>query len=129
MKEIKFDFNNMLSINVGNVHGVEKDELLEMTKDISLGHDHLRALAQDSRNRINLGLEWMVLPYQESKVVSLIKKFGDEIARKYDNVIFLGIGGSYLGLKAAQDALASPYYNEFTKSRNSRPRVYCEGNN
>ncbi|OQB09291.1 MAG: Glucose-6-phosphate isomerase [Candidatus Omnitrophica bacterium ADurb.Bin205] len=129
MKEIRFDFNNMLDINVGNAHGVGKDDILEMAKDISSGHDHLRGLAQDSRNRVNLGLEWMVLPYQKSKVVLTIKKLGDEIARKYYNVIFLGIGGSYLGLKAAQDALAVPYYNEFAKSRNNRPRVYFEGNN
>ncbi len=129
MKEIKFDFNNMLDINVGNAHGVGRDDILEMVKDISFGHDHLRALAQDPRNRINLGLEWMVLPYQENKIVLAIKKLGDEIARKYYNVIFLGIGGSYLGLKAAQDALAVPYYNEFAKSRNNRPRVYFEGNN
>jgi glucose-6-phosphate isomerase len=44
-------------------------------------------------------------------------------------VMFLGIGGSYLGLKAAQDALLPAYYNEFSQVRRGRPRVYFEGNN
>jgi glucose-6-phosphate isomerase len=44
-------------------------------------------------------------------------------------VLFLGIGGSYLGLRAAQDALCAPYYNEFKPLRKKSPRIYFEGNN
>ena len=32
-------------------------------------------------------------------------------------------------LKAAQDALVPPYYNEFPALRKGRPRIYFDGNN
>ena len=52
-----------------------------------------------------------------------------EIANKYENVISLGIGGSYLGIKASQDALCPAYYNDFTPLKKKKPRIYFEGNN
>ncbi|MDD5692636.1 MAG: glucose-6-phosphate isomerase, partial [Candidatus Omnitrophica bacterium] len=58
-----------------------------------------------------------------------IRKLAGQIRAKYENVLFLGIGGSYLGLKAAQDALCPPYYNEFKSLRKKSPRIYLEGNN
>jgi glucose-6-phosphate isomerase len=76
-----------------------------------------------------LSLEWTQLPFQEASSVKKIQALGDEISKKYENVISLGIGGSYLGLKAAQDALCTPYYNEFAGARKKRPRIYFEGNN
>lgn len=129
MKSIKFDFNNIFSVNTGNTHGVEDKDILEISKDIREGHEHLKKVTSIALNRIKLGLEWIRLPYQDPKIISDIRKLGNEIAKKYDNVISLGIGGSYLGLKAAQDALASPYYNEFTTVRKKRSRIYFEGNN
>ena len=68
------------------------------------------------------------LPCQGKRVLGEINSLAREI-KKYENVIFLGIGGSYLGLKAAQDALLAPYYNEFAPLRKGGPKVYFEGNN
>ena len=76
-----------------------------------------------------MNLEWAKLPEQDKADIGQIQKLGREISRKYENVIFLGIGGSYLGLKAAQDALCLPYYNEFKSLRKKSPRIYFEGNN
>jgi glucose-6-phosphate isomerase len=129
MKEIRFDFNNMFSLNVGAVHGVEEKDILGIKGDIQKAHEHLGSVFNNEHSRIKLGLEWVRLPFQDKKEVGRIQALGDEIAAKFENVIFLGIGGSYLGLKAAQDALAAPYFNEFAKARGKRPRVYFEGNN
>ena len=129
MKGLKFDFNNMFGFNVGKEHGVEETELNALSYSIKEAHDHLASVLADGRNRIKLGLEWSRLPFQDKKEIKRIQKLGDEIAKKYDNVISLGIGGSYLGLKAAQDALCPFYYNEFAGARKKRPRVYFEGNN
>jgi len=129
MKTIGFDFNNMFGFNIGNEHGVEESELSALSSEINKAHEHLRLVTSDSRDRIKLGLEWVNLPFQEKRAVKEIQKLGDEIAKKYENVISLGIGGSYLGLKAAQDALCPPYYNEFDRLRKNRPRIYFEGNN
>ncbi|OGX46603.1 MAG: hypothetical protein A3G38_00610 [Omnitrophica WOR_2 bacterium RIFCSPLOWO2_12_FULL_51_8] len=76
-----------------------------------------------------MGLEWARLPWQDKATFRRVKSIANEIAKKYAAVISLGIGGSYLGIRAAQDALAPPYYNEFAASRKKRPQFFCEGNN
>jgi len=129
MKSIKFDFNNMFAFNVGKEHGVDEQELEALSYSIKEAHAHLSEVLSDSARRIGLGLEWTRLPFQGTKTVKQVQKLGDEIASKYENVISLGIGGSYLGLKAAQDALCPPYYNDFPGARKKRPRIYFEGNN
>ena len=129
MVEIKFDFNNMFSQAVGKEHGVDESEIKELLPKINKAHEHLTAINADNRLRSKLSLEWTELPFQDKKTIQEIKKLGLEISSRYDNVIFLGIGGSYLGLKAAQDALVSPYYNEFYGVRKNKPRIYFEGNN
>lgn len=128
MNNIKFDFNNLLSSNIGSQHGITGSELAKISPKVKKAHKHFSSLIADRQSRINLGLEWTQLPFQSREVVKEIQKLADEIKR-YQNVIFLGIGGSYLGLKAAQEALCGPYYNEFTSLRKGRPRIYFEGNN
>ena len=129
MESIKFDFNNMFSANIRSAQGVEDKDLTEISAEVQKAHEHLSKVKGDERSRIKLSLEWMRLPYQDTKTLKEIQGLGNEIAKKYDSVISLGIGGSYLGLKAAQDALAAPYFNEFSGARNKRPRIYFEGNN
>lgn len=129
MERIKFDFNNMFSSNVGESHGVTDSDLESLAGIAAAAHEHLKKVLGNPKDRVALGLEWAQLPFQGKEVISQIQQLGDMIARKYKNVLFLGIGGSYLGLKAAQDALCAPYYNDFSENRKSRPRVYFEGNN
>ena len=129
MKQLAFDFNNMFSFAIGKTHGVTDRDLSAMQALVKKSHAHLQEILADKQSRINLNLEWAHLPYQDTKLIDNIQKLGNEIAKKYENVISLGIGGSYLGLKAAQDALCPAYYNEFPAERKGRPRVYFEGNN
>lgn len=129
MREIKFDFNNMFSFNVGKEHGVTEAELSRFEKSLKKYHNHFRNILDNPDNRVNLGLEWAVLPFQDKQIIQQIKELGSEISLKYESVICLGIGGSYLGLKAAQEALVPPYYNEFSSLRNKQAKIYFEGNN
>ncbi len=125
---LKFDFNNMFSFSVGE-HGVSQQDIDEILPDAQRAASHLKKIISDPRARVKLNLEWAKLPEQDKAVINQIEKLAKDISRKYENVIFLGIGGSYLGLKAAQDALCLPYYNEFKTLRKRSPRVYFEGNN
>jgi glucose-6-phosphate isomerase len=129
MESIKFDFNNMFNFNIGDSHGIRALDILRWSKRIEHSHEHLWDLIGNKSSRVKLGLEWANLPFQEDKRIKEIQRIANDIAAKYDNVIFLGIGGSYLGLKAAQDALASAYYNDFSLLRGKNPRIYFEGNN
>jgi len=129
MRGLGFDFNNLFSFNVGKENGITEGQLDSIMPLALKGFRHLLKISKDVRNRRRLGLEWMALPYQGKDTLLEIKRLGQDIAANFSEVIFLGIGGSYLGLKAAQDALGYPYYNEFERVRNGRPRIYFEGNN
>jgi glucose-6-phosphate isomerase len=128
MRSIKFDFNNMFSFSIGG-HGVHQQDIDDMLPEARLCAAHLKKVIADPQARIKLGLEWADLYNQDKKEIAKIQELGLNIAKKYENVVFLGIGGSYLGLKAAQDALCPPYYNEFKPLRKKSPRIYLEGNN
>ena len=125
---IKFDFNNMFSFSVG-AHGVSQQDIDEILPKAQKCSVHLKKIIANPQARIKLNLEWVALFQQDKDEIAKIQKLGDRISKKYENVVFLGIGGSYLGLKAAQDALRAPYYNEFKPLRKKSPRIYFEGNN
>jgi glucose-6-phosphate isomerase len=125
---IKFDFNNMFSSSVGE-HGVSQQDIDEALAEAQKAASHLKKIIANPDARVKLNLEWAKLPEQDKKIIDQIQKAGKETSAKFENVLFLGIGGSYLGLKAAQDALCPPYYNEFKNLRKKSPRVYFEGNN
>ncbi|MDD5108804.1 MAG: hypothetical protein PHC29_04775 [Candidatus Omnitrophica bacterium] len=125
---IKFDFNNLFSFSVRE-HGVSQQDIDEIMPSAQKAAAHLKKIIADPAARVKLQLEWVKLPEQKNEDIDRIKKLARQISKKYENVLFLGIGGSYLGLKAAQDALCAPYYNEFKPLRKKSPRIYLEGNN
>lgn len=129
MDHIRFDFNNLFSSSVGNTHGVSEQDLQELTASAQRAHAHLESVTADERTRKSLSLEWTRLPFQGEEQLKEIESAARAVSDGFDNVLFLGIGGSYLGLKAAQDALAPAYYNDFEGPRSKKPRVYFEGNN
>jgi len=130
MKGIRFDFNSMMAHNIGARHGVTPADLRSIRKAAARAHRHLAFLKKDCASRLNNSVEWLTLPFQERKAYASVEKTGRAVAARYENVISLGIGGSYLGLKAGQQALAAPYYNEFAGCQAAkRPRIYFEGNN
>ena len=54
----------------------------------------------------------------------------NETAKKFDVLISIGIGGSYLGNQALFDLFCGPYWNEMTKEeRKGYPKVYFAGQN
>ena len=69
MKQIRFDFNNMFDFNVGRVHGVSPLELEKMARRVNLAHVHLQRLIKNPVSRVNLGLEWTRLPFQDKERV------------------------------------------------------------
>jgi glucose-6-phosphate isomerase len=65
--------------------------------------------------------------------VSLLGRIEASAARlrsEIDRLVLLGIGGSYMGLRALFEALCRPYHNELTREeRGGTPRLYYEGEN
>lgn len=53
-----------------------------------------------------------------------------EVAKSYDAVISIGIGGSYLGNQVLFDLFCGPYWNQLTKEeRKGYPQIYFSGQN
>ena len=72
-------------------------------------------------------LGWVDLPADYDKEeFERIKAAAKKIQEKADILIVIGIGGSYLGARAAIELLRSPYYNNLKKDT---PDIYFVGNN
>lgn len=72
-------------------------------------------------------LGWVDLPVDYDKEeFARIKAAAERIKEKADILIVIGIGGSYLGARAAIELLCSPYYNNLKKDT---PDIYFVGNN
>ena len=71
-------------------------------------------------------LGWVSLPtdYDKDEFVR-IKAAAEKIKKNSDVLIFIGIGGSYLGARAAIEALRSSLYNSLKKDT---PEIYFIGN-
>lgn len=81
-------------------------------------------------SRTGLGndfLGWVDLPVDYDKEeFERIKAAAERIKEKADVLIVIGIGGSYLGARAAIELLKSPFYNNLKKDT---PDIYFVGNN
>jgi glucose-6-phosphate isomerase len=61
-------------------------------------------------------------------LVAKIERCAERLRGASDSVVVLGIGGSYMGMRAMFEALCHPFHNELTrKERNGVPRLYFEG--
>ena len=89
----------------------------------------LTAAYETLKNRSGLGndfLGWVDLPVDYDKEeFERIKAAAQRIREKADILIVIGIGGSYLGARAAIELLRSPYYNSLKKDT---PDIYFVGN-
>ncbi|MDE5737807.1 MAG: glucose-6-phosphate isomerase [Oscillospiraceae bacterium] len=72
-------------------------------------------------------LGWVELPTNYDKEeFARIKEAAKKIQNNSDILIVIGIGGSYLGARAAIEFLKSPFYNNMKKDT---PDIYYVGNN
>ncbi|MBP1560481.1 MAG: glucose-6-phosphate isomerase [Oscillospiraceae bacterium] len=72
-------------------------------------------------------LGWVDLPTNYDKEeFARIKAAAEKIKKQSDVLIVIGIGGSYLGARAAIELLRSPLYNNLKKDT---PEIYYVGNN
>ncbi len=86
--------------------------------------------AQDTlMNRSGAGndfLGWLDLPVNYDKEeFARIKKAAEKIQKTCDILVVIGIGGSYLGARAAIEFVKSPVYNNLKKDT---PDIYFAGN-
>ena len=113
-----------LKVNTKYVEGfVGKDEMAGIREQVMTA-------AKTLHDGTGLGsdfLGWLDLPTNYDKEeFARIKAAAKKIQGHSDVLIVIGIGGSYLGARAAIELLRSPFYNNMKKDT---PDIYYVGNN
>ncbi len=113
-----------LKLNTKYLEGfVGKDEMTGIKAQVM-------SAAQMLHDKSGLGsdfLGWLDLPTNYDKEeFARIKAAAKKIQEQSDILIVIGIGGSYLGARAAIELLKSPFYNNMKKDT---PDIYYVGNN
>ncbi len=113
MNNIKLEYKSALNF-------FSEEEILNVGEQVKLAHNALH-------NKTGAGndfLGWVNLPEDYDKEeFARIKAAAARIREDSDVLIVIGIGGSYLGAKAAIDFLTGPFYNY-----NSKTQIFFAGN-
>ncbi|MDI6604287.1 MAG: glucose-6-phosphate isomerase [Thermoanaerobacteraceae bacterium] len=118
MSNLGFDYSNTLNfINLHEISYLEK--YAQMSLDCLLN--------KTGQGKDFLG--WVDLPRNYDKnELTHIKKAADKINSDSDAFVVIGIGGSYLGARAAIEMLSHSFYNILPKNKRTTPEIYFAGN-
>ena len=75
-------------------------------------------------------LGWLDLPRKyDREEFRRIQKAAKKIQKQSEVLVVIGIGGSYLGSKAAIEMLSHTFYNNLPKEKRKTPEIYFAGTN
>ncbi|CAM4022097.1 glucose-6-phosphate isomerase [Catellicoccus marimammalium] len=115
MSKIKFDYSTSANF-------ISDEELAFMQPQVSCAHELLR----EKKGPGSDFLGWVDLPVDYDKEeFDRIKKAAEKIKKDSDILIVIGIGGSYLGARAAIDFLNHTFYN---LKDSDTPQIFFAGN-
>lgn len=115
MSKLSFDYSNALSF-------VGEHEIEYLSGAVALANKMIK----EKNGPGNDFLGWVNLPYDYDKgEFERIKLAAKRICETSEVLIVIGIGGSYLGARAAIEFLGSPFYNSKQKDT---PDIYFAGN-
>ena len=104
---------------------ISADEIKNMEKAVLTAKDVL--VGKTGAGNDFLG--WIDLPSKYNKAeFARIKKAAEKIKSDSDVLLVIGIGGSYLGARAAIDFLRHSFYNNISKEQRKTPEIYYVGN-
>lgn len=114
----------MIKVDISNVWGeIALPDLLAMEKEVAAAH----ATLTDGTGAGNDFLGWLNLPTREAtEEILRIQSAARKIRNDSDVFVVIGIGGSYLGPRAAIELLQGPNHN-IGKGKGN-PQIYFAGN-
>ena len=119
MSNISFDYSRALPF-------VGQHEIDNMAGQVAQAHNMLH-------DKTGVGsdfLGWVELPEKYDKEeFARIKKAAEKIRSDSDILIVIGIGGSYLGARAAIEMLQHSFYNALDADKRKSPAIFFAGNN
>ncbi|TDF96249.1 glucose-6-phosphate isomerase [Paenibacillus piri] len=117
--KLKFDYSKALSF-------IQQHEVDYLAGPVQVAHEQLH-------NKTGAGsdyLGWIDLPVNYDKEeFARIQKSARQIQSDSDALVVIGIGGSYLGARAAIEMLSHSFYNLLPKGKRKTPEIYFVGNN
>ena len=117
-KEVVFDYSRAAGF-------VSAEEMDTMKATVMCARDVLMA----GSGAGNDFLGWIDLPVDYDKEeFERIKKAAAKIQNDSDVLLVVGIGGSYLGARAAIEFLSHSFYNVLPKGKRKTPEIYFLGN-
>lgn len=118
-KGVRFDYSKALQF-------VGQHEIDNLASAVKLAHEQLR-------NGTGAGsdfLGWINLPTDYDKEeFARIQRAAAKIRSDSDVLVVIGIGGSYLGARAAIEMLQHSFYNVLSKEQRKSPQIFFAGNN
>ncbi|WP_050616206.1 glucose-6-phosphate isomerase [Bacillus testis] len=119
MTHIGFDYSTALTF-------FGEHEITYLKSAVAAAHQALH----EGTGAGNDFLGWIDLPTSYDKEeFSRIQKAAKKIQSDSDILLVIGIGGSYLGARAAIEMLQHSFYNALTKEQRKTPQVVFVGNN
>ena len=104
---------------------IRENEMEYMKNSVRMAHN----LLEEKTGAGNDFLGWVDLPVDYDKQeFDRIKKAAQKIQNNSDVLIVIGIGGSYLGAKAAVSMLGHSFHNAMPKQVRKTPSVFFAGN-
>ncbi|SDW45606.1 glucose-6-phosphate isomerase [Paenibacillus sp. CF384] len=118
-KAVQFDYSKALSF-------IGQHEIDNLAGQVRAAHDQLR----EGTGAGSDYLGWINLPTNYDKEeFSRIQKAAAKIGSDSEVLIVIGIGGSYLGARAAIEMLSHSFYNLQPKEQRKTPQILFAGNN
>ena len=119
MGKIRFDYSKAIGF-------LSQHELDSMQSFVDAAHN----MVHEKTGLGNDFLGWVELPNNYDKEeFTRIKKAAEKIKSDSDVVLVIGIGGSYLGARAAIEMASHSFRNNLTKEDRKAPEVYFVGQN
>ncbi|WP_195940207.1 glucose-6-phosphate isomerase [Romboutsia sp. 1001713B170131_170501_G6] len=119
MGTIKFDYSKALGF-------FKQHEIDCMQTYVDAAH----CMIHEKTGLGNDFLGWVELPNNYDKEeFSRIKKAADKITSDSDVLLVIGIGGSYLGARAAIEMVSHSFRNNLEREDRKSPQIYYVGNN
>ena len=118
---MKLNFNYQFAKNFFN-----ENELKQIKPYVELANEVLTSKSGAGSDFLG----WVDLPENYDKdEFARIKKAAEKIKNDSEVLIVIGIGGSYLGAKAAIEFLSHSFYNNLPKDKRKTPEIYFAGTN
>ncbi|MBD1373286.1 glucose-6-phosphate isomerase [Hazenella sp. IB182357] len=116
--QIKFDYSKSIDF-------IQEQDWLQFESATRHAHQllhHKSGVGAESLGWLNPG------DYSQQKVIKQIQSVAKKIMEDTEVFVVIGVGGSYLGARAAIDMLSHHFYNQLPKEKRKTPEIYFVGN-